>query len=143
MRLNRWITSLGPGAYSHKALSRLVMGDELGGGGYGGGAVGGWVRVAAIVEDDVGGSASAEQTVDFAGEAASDGVGRRVFPVGGHCVPQDRNETEAAGDAQNLGATRAVGRTKVADGQASNLLQNLGGAIELIFDCGGGGQCFC
>ena len=53
----------------------LVVGDELGGGGYGGGAVGGWVRVAAVVEDDVGGLALAAQTVDFVSEAVGDGVG--------------------------------------------------------------------
>ena len=93
----------------------LVAGDELGGGGYGGGAVGGGVRVAAVVEDDVGGQAVAVEAVDFADEVAGDGVGGGVFPVGGHGVPEDGNQAEAAGDAQHLGAARAEGRTKVAD----------------------------
>ena len=53
----------------------LVAGDELGGGGYGGGAVGGGVGVAAVVEDDVGGEAAAVEAVDFALQAAGDGVG--------------------------------------------------------------------
>src|ERR1035438_676264 len=51
--------SLSPRIKRHEPMGRLVVGDQLGGGGYAGGAVGGWVRVAAVVEDDVGGLALA------------------------------------------------------------------------------------
>ena len=97
--------------------------------------------MAAIVEDDVGGHAAAIEAVYFIDEVESDGVGGGVLPVGGHGVPEDGVETEAAGDAQGLGSAGSVGRTKVADGQAGDLLQSLGGAVNLLIDAAGGGQC--
>src|ERR1039458_1254112 len=98
-----------------RAVGGLVAGDELCGGGDGGGAVGGGIGVAAVVEDDVGGLAVAIVAVDFALQLVGDGVGGGIFPVGGHGVPEDGREAEAAGDAEGCGAACSVGRTEEED----------------------------
>ena len=121
-------------------MGGFIAGDELGGGGDGGCAVGGGRGVAAVVEDDVGGEALAIEMVDFGLQAEGDGVGGGIFPVGGHGIPEDRSEAEAAGDAEGGGAARAIRRTEEARGRAGDFGDGLIGAGELVFDGGGGGQ---
>src|ERR1017187_4677654 len=121
-------------------MGGLVAGDELGGGGDGGSTVGGVGGVAAVVEDDVGSLPEAVEAVYFFGEAAGDGVGGGIFPVGGHGVPEDGNQAEAACDAERGGTAGSEGRTKVVRGRAGNLGQSIAGAGELLFDAAGGGQ---
>ena len=134
------VKALGPGVEGDELVGGLVAGDELGGGGDGGGAVGGGVGVAAVVEDDDGGQALAVEAVDYVLQFEGDGVGGVFIPVGGHGVPEDGGQAEAAGDAQGLGAAGTIGRTKEDDGQAGDFFQSLGGAVDLLIDAAGGGQ---
>src|ERR1035438_2594000 len=121
-------------------MGGLVAGDELGGGGDGGGAVGGGGGVAAVVEDDIGSLPEAVEAVNFIDEAAGDGVGGGIFPVGGHGVPENGDQAKAAGDAQRLRAAGSEGRTKETDRRAGDLGQSIAGAGKLIFDAASRGE---
>ncbi len=68
-------------------MGGLVAGDEHSGGSEGWGAIGAAIEVAAVMEDDIGGAATAGETIDFLGEPASDALGGGLAPVRGHGVP--------------------------------------------------------
>lgn len=115
------------------------MREQQAGSGNGGAAVGAELGVSAVVEDDVGSESAAVIAVDFLDEFGRNVFCRWIDPVAGHRVPCNGSEIEAARNAQCSGASRAIRRTKKADGLAGDLGEYVGGARELDADAGGGG----
>lgn len=125
-----------PGVEGDESVVGFVALEELSGSGDGWTAIGADPAMAAVVEDDVTGVAAALIAIDLAHEGGCNLVGGGFFPVIGHRIPRDGDQSELPSQLEGVWSACAEGRTKVADRLAGDLREQIVCSSQFVQNIG-------